>query len=502
MPPQSARAWLLLLALLAAVNVMRFVRLDADFPPGVTTSRTLYTDEGIYSANGARIGTGQSWYIPREMNVIIDLPVVPALQGVAFRIFGPSLVAARGLVAVMSLVLIGAAVGVTAMNVSMTCSALVAIALSLDFLLFSYSRLAIFDVIMTTIMTLAFVLASSFRARYVAIGAVVAGALLGVAALTKTTALCGLPALAYFCSTRVTDRRRKWQLAGLASTSCALVVLGYNALAWLAYPVDYTHFYWDQALNGRLPLSLPGLAKNLAAAVIDTVRFEPALALIAFVTTAALLKSSERFRANVLVRTSVLWVLAFFAMLSLSSYQPSRYFVAVVVPLVILCGAAVEHIGDVLSPRLPVVAARAAIVGGLLAYNAVLIVDYFQHPAYTFQRMAREVADIVNVNATGQRPGVLLGDMAASVSLESRVAAISMDYGTGDLAARIARDCPTHFITLQTPSEDEDRALSPYYVVEPVKKWDVFENYYEHRQVRLSRLRPRAGRLPSCPASP
>ena len=74
MLPKPARAWLLLVALLAAVNVMRFVRLDADFPPGVTTSRTLYTDEGWYSGNGARIGTGQSWYIPGEMNVIIDLP--------------------------------------------------------------------------------------------------------------------------------------------------------------------------------------------------------------------------------------------------------------------------------------------------------------------------------------------------------------------------------------------------------------------------------------------
>ena len=104
---------------------------------------------------------------------------------------------------------------------------------------------------------------------------------------------------------------------------------------------------------------------------------------------------------------------------------------------------------------------RAGIVGVLLVYNAVRIAEYFRQPAYTFQRMAREVGDIVNVNASGRRPGVLLGDMAASVSLESGVTAISMDYGTVDLATRIARNCPTHFITLQTPSEDEHRALSP-----------------------------------------
>jgi hypothetical protein len=138
-------------------------------------------------------------------------------------------------------------------------------------------------------------------------------------------------------------------------------------------------------------------------------------------------------------------------------------------------------------------------VGCLLVYNCALIGNHLRHPSYSFTSMVREVGDIVNRSAASERPGVLLGDMAESVSLESGVRAISLEYGTRDLETRIAAGCPTYLISLLTPEEGEERALSAYYVIEPTKEWQVFENYYEHRPVRLSRLRPRAGQLPGCP---
>src|ERR1043165_1914840 len=97
------------LALVLFANVLRFIHLYADFPPGVTTSRALYTDEGLYSANGLNLGTDRPWYIPGELNAIINLPVAPLLQAAAFRVFGPTLIVARALVACATIVLIGAA---------------------------------------------------------------------------------------------------------------------------------------------------------------------------------------------------------------------------------------------------------------------------------------------------------------------------------------------------------------------------------------------------------
>src|SRR5437764_1043271 len=142
----SRRAWLILLVLLLALNAVRFVHLDSDFPPGLTSSRALYTDEGLYFANAVTISEGRPWYIPGELNSIINLPVAPVLQAAVFRIFGASLASARSLIAAMSIVLIAATFALTTRYASAWCAGVVAATLSFDFLLFSYSRLATFDV--------------------------------------------------------------------------------------------------------------------------------------------------------------------------------------------------------------------------------------------------------------------------------------------------------------------------------------------------------------------
>jgi hypothetical protein len=113
--------------------------------------------------------------------------------------------------------------------------------------------------------------------------------------------------------------------------------------------------------------------------------------------------------------------------------------------------------------------------------------------------MAREVGTIVNASTASRHPGVLLGNMAASVSLESDISAISLEYGSKDLGTRIRTACPTHLIALEGPDDDQSRVLSSYYAVEPVKEWKVFDNFFEHQPVRLFRLRPRADRLLPCP---
>src|SRR5215472_10011067 len=100
----SLSAWVTFFVLMIVVNGLRFVHLDADFPPGVTTSRALYTDEGLYSLNAIRASTGRSWYVPGELNTSINLPVGPILQLGVFRISGRSLIVARSLVAASAIV--------------------------------------------------------------------------------------------------------------------------------------------------------------------------------------------------------------------------------------------------------------------------------------------------------------------------------------------------------------------------------------------------------------
>src|SRR6478672_2024665 len=109
----SLSVWVTFFVLMVVVNGLRFVHLDADFPPGVTTSRALYTDEGLYSFNAIRASADRSWYVPGELNTSINLPVGPILQIGIFRISGHSLIVARSLVAASAIVLIAVAFALT-----------------------------------------------------------------------------------------------------------------------------------------------------------------------------------------------------------------------------------------------------------------------------------------------------------------------------------------------------------------------------------------------------
>jgi hypothetical protein len=492
----SLSAWVTFFVLLVVINGLRFVHLDADFPRGVTTSRALYTDEGLYSFNAIRVNAGRSWYVPGELNTSINLPIAPILQVGAFRVSGRSLIAARTLVALSAIVLITLSLALTLRYAPRLSAMLAAATLSCDFLLFSYSRLAILDVVMTTIVTLALLAASSIRPKYFALTSALAGLLVGIAALTKTTAVCAIPAVAYLGITGVSGSTRK-QVVAITLASCALVIVGYNALAWYAYPQDYIYFH--RIAEVRLASGPLDVARNFVLSVLNTIRFDPWVSLAALGSASALFSVSRDFRTNILARMSALWVLGFLIMLSITSYQPSRYFVVVLVPLAMLCGVAVWHIGDLFPMRQSAMAVRVAFVVCLLAYNGWHIATYLRHPTYSFARMAREVATIVNASAGNRHPGVLLGNMAASVSLESDINAVSLEYGSTDLETRIRTACPTHLIALEGPDDDQTRVLSSYYAVEPIKEFQVFDNYFEHRPVRLFRLRPRAGRLLACP---
>ena len=491
----SRRAWLAVAAVVILANAAKFVYLDADFPRGLTTSRALYTDEGWYSMNAVNAATGKPWYSAGEWNTAINLPVGPLLQTGVFHIFGTSLASARGLVAAASVLLVGAAFGLGRLYLPGPSASLLAVLLSLDFFLFGYARLAILDLTMTAVVMLAFWAAAAIDVRRVLLAAMLAGTLLGIAALTKTTALCAVPALAYLSSARVDDRRRRWLVAAFVLMPCGLITLGYNLAAWHAFPSDYLAFHAFAEGEGLASGPLDAL-RNAGLAFVNMVRAEPVVATLALATV-ALLRRSAAFRANLLVRASVVWILAFVVMLAFRNYQPSRYFVVVAVPLHILFCAGTGHLADLPVPAWFGQTARAIAVGGLVGLNAGRIVGYVTDPSYSFVTMAREVAAIVNHPAGDRGSGVLLGDMAPSLSIERRISATSMGHTPEGLAAQIVRHCPTYFITLESDRGHDVHALSEYYAVEPVGHWNVLGNYYEGRPVRLFRLHAR-GLTPLC----
>src|SRR5262249_30519163 len=152
------------------------------------------------------------------------------------------------------------------------------------------------------------------------------------------------PAVLYLGLAGVSDSRRKRQVAGIILASCVLVIGGYNALAWYAYPRDYIYFH--RIAEVRLASGPLDLVRDFVLSILNAIRFDPWLSLAALGSASVLFNGSAAFRSNSLVRASALWVLGFLVMLSITSYQPSRYFVVVLIPLAMIFGVAIWHIGD------------------------------------------------------------------------------------------------------------------------------------------------------------
>ena len=95
---------LIAIVVLGLLAVGRFFHLSADFPIGLTSYGATYTDEGWWSRNAVALVREGNWYIDDGYNTILNLPTVPLMQTLWFKLFGVSQAAARALTATCSII--------------------------------------------------------------------------------------------------------------------------------------------------------------------------------------------------------------------------------------------------------------------------------------------------------------------------------------------------------------------------------------------------------------
>jgi hypothetical protein len=84
-----------LCGIVVVANALKLVHLTADFPPGLTRSGVLYTDEGWYSLGAVSHVLHRGWRLDGEMNHFVMLPVGQLVQAAMFALFGMHLAVAR-----------------------------------------------------------------------------------------------------------------------------------------------------------------------------------------------------------------------------------------------------------------------------------------------------------------------------------------------------------------------------------------------------------------------
>lgn len=460
---------------------LRFIHLEADFPPGINWSGDLYTDEGWYSNNAiARQLTGE-WTIEGDFNPIVTLPVFNVTQAAAFSVLGLSLTTARITEVVFSILVCVFAYLLVARLAGPLPGLVTLLLLSTNFTLFAFSRLAILDLPMTAFTLMSFLLATSRRWTWT-VNVSMASFVFCLAALTKTTALFGLPALLYLIWTSQPSLR-KGRLALSASLIGIALLLGvYYVTVSVLYSEAVAGFVSTE-FAPRLEWTLPAVVNALARAVWNGMVLDRIVYPLTLLSLPLFLVGSQRAKKNRLAVAFSIWLLISFVALGVRGYLPPRYYLPLIVPVVSLFGMMSIDAFQKLRPS-RWSHAPALLVVGVAAVHLFNIARYLGSPEFTFVEMAGDVEERID---SDKDDNLLIGNMANSITLATGIPSINSVLGTRDLRWKALTYRPTHYIALGEEKETA-RQLSEVYYLEELSAYDVFGNYYDGKRVRLYKL--------------
>ncbi|MDF1526225.1 MAG: glycosyltransferase family 39 protein [bacterium] len=426
---------------------LRFFYIEADFPQDITRSGALYTDEGWYSNGAVAFALSGNWYIPGDFNPSVNLPVVSLIQTAVFSVFGASLDTARMTVAVSFCLPVFLVYFLVRHFSDRVTAGLVAGLLSTNYILFSFSRLAILDIPALTIalsaITVTAINPKGKSRTFFALSTL----LFAVALLAKSAVLILFPV---YLLTLVTGKgwslKEKLIYGFTALIIVGVLVGGYNYYARSIFPEDY-RLFTQLNFSGRISRDLSTIAGDLVGGAKRVLRLEPALVLLSFIFSWRQWRRSPDFRRDPLVRISVLWVVGHLIVMSMTSYHPPRYFIALSIPMTIL----LVQVGMDLRKKasgsvrtlLPLI-----MIFLLVGWNGYRVVDYMVKPFYSLHFMCEDVNRIISEDRTAGGSSVLIGHMANTVGLATGLPTINSLYGTQSLSWKMAEYAPQHYISL------------------------------------------------------
>jgi hypothetical protein len=448
--------WLsvLWLALVFSFAALHALNLAADFPNHSPWSfdYAKYTDEGWYGNAAIRAHLFGSWHVPGDFNPAPAVPVWPFLEWIVFSFTGVSVEAARGLAVVFffaNLVLC-----YTLLR-SRGPKWMVLLALTLIVtspFLYSFSRLAILEPILTTLMLVALNLTVRLpRMRRPLVVSAVIGVLFTLMMLTKTTAIFLLPALGWaLFASFAQDHDRPRSLLQLLRTSmdrnavrCAAVALAAFLItfgAWmtlviaLGYYPDYKYLFFINKYDKPTEFYWPLLSfwwSFHGGLWVDRILIPLAGVLIVCALIAGTVFSSRtdwgrRLLLDPVFGASVLAAGGYILFMTYQNHPQPRYFavVAVFCFLVVAMGAEalVRQAGQTRlfgwgTVALAVLAA---------AVNGVWTLNYSAHPEYTFVTAARQLTDYIDQHPNGNR--MLVSISGDEISLITHLRALCDDF--------------------------------------------------------------------------
>ncbi len=500
------RANVLLLAVASLLFALHYLHLTADFPnhsPWMDWAK--YTDEGWYGDAAIRTLERGHWYLPGDFNPAAALPVWPLVELAVFRFTGVSLVAARALsVSVFGLTLIASYLLLLRFRStpnSLAPAAAVVLLAASPFC-YAFTRLAILEPLLVLLMLLALLAASSRSLAPEAsdlgsqdrtlrlhrlLALVALGLLIPAMVLTKTTAVFLLPAIGWMLWASSGRRLRRW-LGNLLPAAALAATLWVAYFAFFVRPHFLDDYRYLFSANGYTGITLQTASSVLADTFADglwmgRLIFPLGLAAAAITVFIAL---RRRRVLSPLIPALLLWIAGYLAFLAYHDNLQPRYYLVVAVPLTLLVAAVAEQALTLAAlwrsgpSNLSRVLRPAAAILAVAVFLAIAVTDtrqtlrFVRNPEYTFTSAAASIRQVIAADPS-HNP-LVLSISGSDLSLMTGLPSICDDFGTMELATRVATYRPGWYVTWNQVDDDKMDALATLYSLHRVAQFPAFDD--------------------------
>ena len=483
---------MLLVAIALLANGAKLIHISADFPSSFTWSGFLFTDEGWHSGAAVNWSLGRGWIVPGETLInmeFVAMPVGQLIKAAAFQLSAVSLASARLPIALSSIGMVGLVWVLCRRHAGSVMAATAAAVVSVNFFLFLYARVAVHDTLMVMLVVAALAIGTAPHRRD-GLLLVAAGFVLALAILAKTTALYGLPVLAYAVSTRAQDWREKISLAGTALSSCVVFLAAYAGFALQLFGSEFVDMH-NQTIGVAVITDPQTWLRNAWSCVREARVIGPVLYPAALVLGIGSFFASGTFRRDRLVQIALVWCGAVFLVVASSSYHPDRYFVSLAVPVAIVFAAAVMNLPNIVNRRAAAII-QSALIAAIIVADGARIARHVAYPEFSFAEMGRGVARAIQDDGAPLGSVMLIGVFASSVGVATGLPSVDSSshpvIDTVSLDWKVRTHSPNYLVTLG-PNPEEASVLQKYYRLDVLGRWDVLDNYINGDPVYLFRLK-------------
>ena len=388
----------------------------------------------------------------------------PLLLTVVFRFTGVGILAARALNVFFSVATVGLIYLLARRYADPTIAALAALLLAASPFAFVFSRLATLDTMIDFEFCLLLWLASCAKPRGIA-APVALGILIAIMLLTKTTALVLVPGVLWLLWSASRPRFLQGLLI-VCATAGSTLGLYLTLVLRSRYAEDYHYFFdindladvdWVHTVSA---LSLQLLRHGVW---IDRILYPAGLAVLVLA-----LVGLRRLWINPLFTAS--WMAfageAIYILRRQDDYAP-RYFLAMLVPLILIVVLALKELGGRQQTLLATILAVAVVL------DAAQIFGFLIHRQYQFYDAAKSIQSVVESDP--HTPRMLLGSSGAQLTLMTGIPSINDGYSKQDLAQKVARYQPGWYVGWNGLDQDILASLTAFRL-DKVASYRVFDH--------------------------